>query len=114
MRMHPFLSCRLLSCFAGIFFTLLMYACGTDSEETQVLEAAQQYAKTVSDVQINLQVEAVENNFARVRALPADPGAADEALMYLRKERGTWQGIILGAGFSPEDYQRLGIPENIR
>jgi hypothetical protein len=92
----------------------IFHACTSDAEETQVLEAAQAYARENSDIAVNVQAESILDDYARVKVTPKNPGEADEALMYLKKVKGRWEGISLGTGFSPEDYEKLGIPEKIR
>ena len=97
-----------------LFVLCLLSACTTDAEQEAVINAARQYAKENTDVEVNVEVAEVIDDYARVRVVPTDPAAADEATMYLRKEKGQWQGIIIGNGFSPEDYENLKIPEKIR
>jgi hypothetical protein len=97
-----------------LLFFCLLSACTTDAEQEAVITAAQQYAKDNTDVEVNLEVADVVDDYARVRVVPTNPAAADEATMYLKKEKGQWQGIIIGNGFSPEDYENLEIPEKIR
>ncbi len=101
-----------------VILTLLVLCfvlgCTTDSENEAVIAAAKQYAQENTDIEVELEVEEIEADYARVHVIPSDPSAADEAIMYLRKEKGQWQGIIIGTGFSPEDYNNLNIPEEIR
>jgi hypothetical protein len=97
-----------------LFLLCLGFACTTDLEEEAVITAARQYAKDNTDIEVELEVAEIEGDYARVQVKPADPEAADEATMYLRKEKGRWKGIIIGTGFSPEDYKNLKIPEKIR
>jgi hypothetical protein len=92
----------------------IISACTSDAEETQVLEAAREYAKQNTDVAVNVQAESILEDYARVRVIPKNPGEADEALMYLKKEKDKWKGISMGTGFSPDDFEALGIPEKIR
>jgi hypothetical protein len=92
----------------------LVFACSGDPEDTRILEAAQEYAKTNSDIEVNVELEEVVDEYARVHVSPADPGQADEAIMYLKKTNGRWEGLAIGTSFSPDDYQSLNIPEKIR
>jgi hypothetical protein len=92
----------------------MFFSCGTDAEDTKILEAAQEYAKENADLEISVEVEKVVDEYARVHVTPADPEAADEAIMYLKKTNGKWEGIAIGTSFSPDDYQALHIPEKIR
>lgn len=106
-----------LKSFIYIFILLFIFitnACTADAEEIKVLEAAREYATQNTDIEVNLQPESVMEDYARVRVTPKNAGEADEALMYLKKQKGTWQGIVIGTGFSPEDYEKLGIPDKIR
>ena len=59
-------------------------------------------------------VEQVADEFARARVVPEDPKAADPAWVFLKKQDGTWNGLILGSGLTTEDYQQLGIPNALR
>lgn len=79
-----------------------------------ILEAAQEYAKTNSDIKVNVEVDEVVDDYARVQVSPDDPTQSDEAIMYLKKINGRWEGIAIGTSFSPDDFQALHIPEKIR
>jgi hypothetical protein len=92
----------------------LIFACGTDAEDTLILEAAREYAKNNTDIELTVEVEEVVDEYARVHVTPGNPEAADEAIMYLKKTNGKWEGIAIGTSFSPDDYQALRIPEKIR
>jgi hypothetical protein len=92
----------------------VIHACTSDAEETKVLEAAQAYARQNTDIAVNVQTESIQEDYARVRVIPKNSGEADEALMYLKKEKDAWKGIGMGTGFSPDDFEALGIPEKIR
>lgn len=99
---------------AIIFFFTFVSACTTDPEEDEILAASRQYASQNTDLQVELKVAEVEDDYARVTVTPANPEAADEAIMFLRKNKGRWEGITLGNGFTPDDYEHFGIPEGIR
>ncbi len=97
-----------------IMIIALANACTTDTEDSKVLEAAHQYAQENTDIEVDLEVESVSDNYARVKVTPKTPGTTDDALMYLKKEKTNWKGIALGTGFTPEDFEALKIPEEIR
>ena len=119
---HPFYSGlvqflslkNILKVFIYIIVIALGNACTTDTEDSKVLEAAHQYAQDNSDIEVNLEVESISDNYARVKVTPKTPGTTDDALMYLKKEKDTWKGIAIGTGFSPDDYEALKIPEEIQ
>jgi hypothetical protein len=97
-----------------ILYIVVVNACTTDVEDSKVLEAAHKYAQQNTDIEVDLEVESVSDNYARVKVTPKTPGTADDALMYLKKEKNNWRGIVIGTGFSPEDYKALKIPEEIQ
>lgn len=102
------------SCCITLLLIALSFACGTDAEDTQILEAAREYVKNNADLEVSVEVEEVADDYARVHVTPEDPEAADEAIMYLKKTNGKWEGIAIGTSFSPDDFQALRIPEKIR
>jgi hypothetical protein len=97
-----------------IAIMVFAHACTTDTEDSKVLEAAHQYAQENTDIEVDLEVESVTDKYARVKVTPKTPGTADDALMYLKKEKNNWKGIVMGTGFSPEDFNALKIPEEIQ
>lgn len=102
------------TCYLILLLIPLFLACGTDAEDTRILEAAREYASNHSDIKVMVKVEEVVDEYARVHVTPEDPQEADEAIMYLKKTNGNWEGIAIGTSFSPDDYQALRIPEKIR
>jgi hypothetical protein len=58
-------------------------------------------------------IEATEGDFARVRLYPLDAGT-DPAVLFLRRGSEGWEGVLLGTAFTPEDYDRFGIPPALR
>ncbi len=110
----PFSILRFIAFCLFIHLLSILGACTSDAEETRVIEAAQAYAKANSDVEVTLEVQAIEDNYARVLVQPANPQETDEAIMYLRKNKNTWEGIAIGTSFSPDDYKSLKIPQKIR
>lgn len=99
-----------------IYIAIMVFinACTTDSEDSKVLEAAHHYAQENTDIEVDLEIESVSDKYARVKVTPKTPGTADEALMYLKKEKDSWKGIVMGTGFTPEDFKALKIPEEIQ
>ena len=59
-------------------------------------------------------VEEVVDDLARVKVVPEDAKAADPAWVFLQRKDGKWTGLVLGSGFTTEDYQQLGIPNALR
>ncbi len=41
-------------------------------------------------------------------------GQADPATIFLHKVGGKWEGLTLGTGFSPDDFDKLHIPARLR
>lgn len=58
-------------------------------------------------------VEAIEGDWARVKATAPDPGSTAQ-VMYLRRSGGAWQGVAKASSFSQQDYLRLGIPPSVQ
>ncbi|MDP9098403.1 MAG: hypothetical protein M3N48_05340 [Verrucomicrobiota bacterium] len=85
-------------------------------ENAAIVTAAETYLKANASIttKINFTVEKIDGDFARVKINPQDKSAADPAWMFLKKKEGKWTGLTLGTGFSPEDYQQLGIPKSLR
>ena len=85
-------------------------------DEAAIIAATKTYvaANSAGLTKINVTVEKVEGDFARVKVTPQDPGATDPAWAFLKKKAGKWTGLTLGTAFEPEDYQQLGIPKSLR
>jgi hypothetical protein len=63
--------------------------------------------------EIKVTVEKVDGDYARVLATPKD-NKTDPALVFLKREHGTWRGLTIGTGFDPEDLAKLHIPASLR
>lgn len=65
--------------------------------------------------EVKIVVEEVDDDYARLGVAPVLP-TTDPATMYLRKDAttGSWEGITLGTGWSPDDFEALKIPESVR
>jgi hypothetical protein len=63
---------------------------------------------------VNVEVEQIADDFARVKVTPQDTNAADPAWAFMKKTDGKWTGVALGTSFTTEDYQQLGIPNALR
>ena len=95
---------------------LLLFATqAAQAGETAAIEAAaRNYVVANSGItQMTVIVERVEAKFARAQVTP-DDGATDPAWVFLKNNQGRWTGLTLGTAFSPEDYERLGIPHSLR
>ena len=70
---------------------------------------------SVPGMKFKLVVEEVIGDFARVRAVdPRDAtDATDDALVYLKRVRGTWIGVTLGTSFERKDLIKQGFPRRI-
>jgi hypothetical protein len=77
--------------------------------------AARQYVTQqsgISDVEIN--VEKVDGDYARVSIKPRDPAKADPGWVFLKRENGTWRGLAIGTDFSSDDLKQRGIPISLQ
>jgi hypothetical protein len=83
--------------------------------DRSISRAAKTFAQSHSSVRsFRIQVEGVSGNYARVRAWPTRGTIADPAWIFLKNDRGTWRGIVLGTSFTARDYRELGIPRELR
>jgi hypothetical protein len=87
----------------------------TPADETEAIRrAAIEYVRSQTAVSnVSAQVEAVGDDWARVRVVPTG-GETDPALLFLRKEAGVWRGVLIGTAFAPEDLERAGVPAAVR
>lgn len=85
-------------------------------ENDAIIAATKTYvaANSAGMTKINVTVEKVESDFARVKVTPQEAGTADPAWAFLKKKAGKWSGLTLGTAFGPEDYQELGIPKSLQ
>jgi hypothetical protein len=84
-------------------------------ENAAIIAATKTYVAANSGMtKINVAVDKVEGDFARVKVSPQDTGTADPAWVFLRKKDGKWKGLTLGTSFTTEDYQELGILNALR
>lgn len=63
--------------------------------------------------EVSIEVDAVAEGWARVRAHPLGE-ETDPAVLYLQKEGAGWRVVALGTGFAPEDLDRIGVPSQAR
>ena len=93
----------------------LVWGCAFVSHCDQfIADAARKYAAARSSLgSLKVQVERVRGDYARARVIPVS-GKTDAAWIFLRHENGSWIGLALGTAFAPNDYVRLGIPEELR
>ena len=102
----------LLLCVALVGLSNLLCA---DDDKAAIIAATKSYVAANSAMtKVNATVEAIENDFARVKIEPQETGAADPAWVFLKKKEGKWSGLTLGTSFTTEDYQQLGIPNALR
>lgn len=104
---------------ATLLLSCLLAACATrvPPEHAAIVAAARRYLKTDAAPTVGatkIEVQEVEGNHARVYVTPLKP-TTDPATMYLvKKAGGSWEGVTIGTGFSPEDFKDLHLPESIR
>jgi hypothetical protein len=85
------------------------------AEDAAIIEAARSYVAAHSAIsKMTVTVEQVVDDFARAKVTPEKSNAADSAFVFLQKKDGKWMGVMLGSGFTTEDYQQLGIPNALR
>ena len=86
-----------------------------DDKNAEIIAAAKSYVAANSGMtKVNVTVEQVADDFARVKVTPEDAKAADPAWVFLKKKDGKWTGLTIGSSFTTEDYQQLGIPNALR
>ena len=86
------------------------------ADNTAAITAATEtyVAANSSITKVNVEVEQVADDFARVKVTAQDANAADPAWAFMKKTNGKWTGVALGTSFTTEDYQQLGIPNALR
>ena len=88
---------------------------GKTDEDGAIAAATRSYVMANSGMtKVIVIVEEVVDDFARVKVVPENSKAADPAWVFLKKTDGKWTGLVLGTGFTTEDYQQLGIPNALR
>src|ERR1700750_3359819 len=86
-----------------------------DEENASIIAATKSYVAAHSAIaKVNVTVEQIADDFARVKVTPETATAADPAWVFLQKKDGQWKGVALGTSFTTEDYQQLGIPNALR
>jgi len=84
-------------------------------DSATIIAATKSYVAANSAItKVNVTVEQIADDFARVKVTPADGNTADSAWVFLKKKDGQWMGVALGTSFTTEDYQQLGIPNALR
>lgn len=79
-----------------------------------IRDAAIAYVRQETAIdEITVEIEAVADDWARVRAIPAG-STTDPATLYLRKDGTAWRGVAIGTGFIPPDLDEMGIPRSVR
>jgi hypothetical protein len=63
--------------------------------------------------QVEVEVEQLEGDFARVKIISTDPDVPGGFTGFLARKDGVWTTLIVGSGFNPMEVQALGIPESI-
>ena len=85
------------------------------NENDAVITAARTYVAAHSAVpEVNVSVEKIEGDYARVKVTPTHAGETDPAWVFLKREKGIWHGLTIGTFFTPEDYAEFHIPPSIQ
>jgi hypothetical protein len=101
-----------LLCAAFAIFASCAFA---GDENSAIIAATKSYVAAHSAIaKVNVTVEQIADDFARVKVTPENANAADPAWVFLQKKDGKWNGVALGTSFTTEDYQQLGIPNALR
>jgi len=80
-----------------------------------IIAATKSYVAANSSItKVNVTVEQIADDFARVKVTSENGNTADPAWVFLKKKDGQWTGVALGTSFTTEDYQQLGIPNALR
>ena len=100
----------------SIVFAIIFGASSVLANENEaVTTAARTYVAAHSAVsEVNVSVEKIEGDYARVRVTPTHAGETDPAWVFLKREKGVWHGLTVGTFFTPEDYAEFHIPPSIQ
>jgi len=84
------------------------------AETDAIVSAATDYVKRNSgrNMEFRITIEDVSGDFARARVDPLKK-ETDPALVYLKRTRGKWEGLIIGTSFQNSDLKELGVPKNL-
>ena len=84
------------------------------AETAAIVSAATDYVKKNSgrNMEFRITIEEVSGDFARARVDPLKK-ETDPALVYLKRTRGKWEGLIVGTSFQNSYLKKLGVPKNI-
>ena len=103
-----------LLCLGALLVGLAMQTSAAD-DTAAIIAATKTYVAANSAIaKVNVTVEQIADDFARVKVTPENVNTADPAWVFLKKKDGKWTGIALGTSFTTEDYQQLGIPNALR
>ncbi|HUS68837.1 MAG TPA: hypothetical protein VMZ28_30080 [Kofleriaceae bacterium] len=83
-------------------------------EEAALMTAAKAYvaANVAQDLQYTVELKAREGDFALLFVLPASPDQ-DTALVFMKKDKGTWTGLDLGTGIECAEHVGAGMPQSL-
>jgi hypothetical protein len=84
------------------------------AETAAIVSAATDYVKKNSgrNMEFRITIEDVSGDFARARVDPLKK-ETDPALIYLKRTRGKWEGLLIGTSFQNSDLKKLGVPKNL-
>lgn len=84
------------------------------SKTAAIVSAATYYVKKNSgqSMEFHVTIEDVSGDFARARVDPLKK-ETDPALVYLKRTRGKWEGLLIGTSFQNSDLKDLGVPKNL-
>jgi hypothetical protein len=103
-----------LLCMGALLVGLTMQILAAD-DNAAIIAATKSYVAANSAItKVNVIVEQIADDFARVKVTPEDGNTADPAWVFLKKKDGQWIGVALGTSFTTEDYQQMGVPNALR
>ena len=85
-----------------------------EEEDAALMTAAKAYvaANVAKDLQYTVELKAREGDFALLFVVPAGPDQ-DTALVFMKKDKGTWAGLDLGTGIECADHVGVGMPQSL-
>jgi hypothetical protein len=84
-------------------------------DEAAIIAGTKKYlaANSYSVADMKIKVEKVSGDYARVAVEPKKKDM-DAAIVFLKREQGSWKGLTLGTGWDPADLDKLHIPKSLR
>src|SRR5688572_12237920 len=83
-------------------------------EDAALVSAAEAFAKknSAAGLEFTLKIQAQEGDFALLVVEPKKP-ESDAALLFMKRDAGTWKGLSLGTGIDCSDLADQGVPASL-